>query len=300
MEPSVPGRRDRCPILTRAIVRFLLFPSVLLAVTAAAPPPVQQSTIPKPDERGNYLFRWTDENGAAREYLLILPDRIAPRISVALRRSDAGGYVYRYAIANEKSAQRRISSCMVEVTMPTQVVGTPPGWERGQPSGIAPRAQWYKLGFVDRAEGIPDGLAPGTAVVGFELASMNLPGVTEFTCHGDMNGLPPDLQPSITQQVESLLTVDDELKVRAIGPVIVNSDTPTVRELTRRILRAYRPALDSMQLPRSAAVVRAVNQVEVDADRSLREVRESLTALRDLLLEEPASPWGRQVVGGLR
>src|SRR5687768_15768705 len=281
MEPSVPGRRDRCPILTRAIVRFLLFPSVLLAVTAAAPPPVQQSTIPKPDERGNYLFRWTDENGAAREYLLILPDRIAPRITVTLRRSDAGGYVYRYAIANEKSAQRRIPSCHVQVTMPTQIGGTPPGWEPLQPSGIAPRAGWFKVGFVDRAEGVPDGVVPGTAVVGFELASMNLPGVTEFTCHGDMNGLPPHLPPAIARQARSLLTVDEELRVRAIGPVVMNSKETNVRELARRILRAYRPALESIQLPNAVAVSQALDRVDVDADRSLRELRTSLVTLRD-------------------
>jgi hypothetical protein len=280
-------------------VRFLVFLSVLLTGNASALQPAGQAAIPAADERGNYLFRWTDEQGAARQYLLVLPDMIAPRISVTLRRSDAVGFVYRYAIANEKSAQRRVSSCMVDVMMPARVVATPAGWESGQPSGIAPRAQWFKVGFVDRVLGIPDGLPPGTAVVGFELASVNLPGVTEFRCHGDMNGLPPDLPPSITQRVESLLTVDDELKVRAIGPVIINSDTPTVRELTRRILRAYRSALESIQLPKSAAVVRALNQVDADVDRSLRELRASLTALRDLL-EEPASPWGRQVVGGLR
>ena len=271
----------------------------MLALTAAAPRPVEQATIPNPDERGNYLFRWTDENGDAREYLLILPDKISPQIKVTLRRSDDGGYVYRYAIANAKSAQRRLQSCYVDVTMPTRIVGTPPGWEGLRPGAVAPRAAWFKVGFVDRVQGIPDGITPGTAVAGFELASTNLPGVTEFTCHGDFNRLPSYLPRAVARQVRSLLMVDDELRVRAIGPIVTNSSASDIREVVRRILRTYRPALESIRLSNAIAVRQALDQVGVDADRSLRELRASLTTLRDLL-GEPASPWGRQIVGGLK
>ena len=61
----------------------------------------------------------------------------------------------------------------------------------------------------------------------------------------------------------------------------------------------YRPALGSIRLSNAIAVRQALDQVGVDADRSLRELRASLTTLRDLL-EEPTRPWGRQVVGGLK
>jgi hypothetical protein len=264
-----------------------------VAVAQSVPPQVQ---IAPRDPQGNYVVRWTDQRGVRRELLFMPGNKISPRIHVVVRGAAASGYVYRYTIANEKAARHKIHSCAIELAMPAQIMSTPVAWEPLQPSRIAPRAGWYRTGFVND---VPEGIAAGASEAGFEISSSNLPGVTEFKCRGNVSStvLPDDLPVEVERRLETL-PVDEVVVIRAIGPIL-EKDQASTAVLVRRIVRSYRVAIAASRLPNAAALVRALDVMTERADGPAGELRTAVTAVSGLLTDS-SDPWARQLAAGLR
>ena len=257
---------------------------------------VSQVEIKPRDPQGNYVVRWRDERGVRRELLFMPGNKISPRIDVVVQGTAGSGYVYEFRIANEKSARHKIYSCAIELMMPARIAGHPIGWEPLQPSSIAPRAGWYKTGFVND---VPEGIAAGSSERGFRITTPNLPGVTDFKCRGnvDSSGLPPDLPVEVEQQLEKL-PVDEVVVVRTIGPVI-EKEQESIPVLVRQIVRNYRVAIASSRLSNASAIVAALDQAREKAAGPPGELRSALARVRELITDSP-DPWAMQLAAGLR
>ena len=275
----------------------MLVTLALMSTSSAIGVGDQVDRAPAPDQSGNYLFRWKDSGGSDREFLFVPGGKIAPQIGVTVSRQDGVSFLYRYLIANGRTAVEKLANCYVDVAMPARIINTPAGWESGQPSEIAPRAGWFMLRFTD---GVPNGAPPGSEVDGFEIASVNLPGATEFTCWGDglPHRLPDDLPTSIVEQLDTV-PGSREVVVRSIGPVIPRPDDP-IPTLLRRVIRNYRQPLAASAHQSRKSLVAALDQLGdalTAGDRN--RLLSTLTGLADQLGQNTEDPWGRQLAKGL-
>jgi hypothetical protein len=148
--------------------------------------------------------------------------------------------------------------------------------------------------------GEPDGLAAGESRDGFEVISVNLPGVTTFRCRGNLasSPLPHDLPAAIEDTIVNLPQSSPGVG-QTIGPAIERPDDP-VPVLLRRVVRNFRLAIRSSGLPDARAAVEALDRVGEAADANSATVRMRLDALSALLPQNPVDRWTRELVGALR
>jgi hypothetical protein len=269
---------------------MVALPAGLMAAPQRNP---ARAAVPSPDVNGDYHWRWTDAAGIERTWTLVPENKILPLVQAAVSRQSDGSYSYAYAIGNGESAAQGIHRCFVELAMPTQLHATPPDWAGVAPSDFAPRVGWA-LEYGD--DGQRRGIAPGSAVSGFEVSSALLPGVTTFWCTStaDPSPWPDDLPPMILKQLERLPAML-EVRGQTIGPIIASPDG-AFETLVPRAVRNYRRALQTSQLTDRAVLVE-------DLDRLATARRDSaeliLKRLVGRLSYRGPDPWSKQLAEAL-
>jgi hypothetical protein len=249
--------------------------------------------VPLPDANGDYHWRWTDASGTDRTWTLVPENKISPLLGVAVSRSGDGSYLYAYDIRNGESAAQGIHRCFIELAVPTRVHATPPGWVVAGPSDFAPRVGWA-LAFGD--DGQKRGIAPGSAVAGFEVSSALLPGVTTFWCtsNAEPSPWPDDLPTSILEQVERLPALL-EVKGQTIGPILASPDG-AFETLVPRLIRNYRRALQTSQLTDRAILVDELDKLASARGEGAQLI---LKRLVGRLAYRGPDPWSKQLAEAL-
>jgi hypothetical protein len=259
----------------------------------------QKPTITREAGTGDYIVDYV-VNGETRTLRFTPATQIKPSIVGSVEYDLSSDlYTYQYQFANGQAARQELYRASIQLTFPTEIVGTPAGWQPNHAESVG-RISWYRILRGVGREGIP----PGSSLSGFAIRSPHLPAPSQARCSGNTGVLevPGDLPQRVIELLDPLLR-QDYLVVPVIAPIIpsgFNEPELTAAVLVSRIrgrfamalLRADDPdgqvvdavlgravqALDAKQIERGAQYLREAraSAEKLDASVWVRSLRDAL------------------------
>jgi hypothetical protein len=163
----------------------------ILGVMASQPLFAEEDSLTLIPTTGNYLLRYTDDDGVLVEMTVIPPTKVKPVFSSQFLAQTSGNTRYQYQVAVEASSPQGlegfrmdVSSALIGKTYEDAEGGTPaatpPGWDGDIiPSLVdvpgVQRISWFISGLLGENE--MEGLRPGSKASGFIVDSTDLPGI---------------------------------------------------------------------------------------------------------------------------
>jgi hypothetical protein len=246
---------------------------------------------------GNWRSEVVGPDGVKREYVYEPPNKVAPRVEVALSvaESDVPIVSYRYTISNDAKAKQALARFFLLGTLPVTAKDVPSVWYWQTPPDKAGLIFSGRI-VEDRLTGIP----PGEVVHGPVVEGPVLPGVVTARTMGNPSRTPPPAGLTDAQRDDLVaLAKPGFVDLRVIGPAIpIGYREPelTYDVVLSRVGMHYTNELKNAAHP-DAAAVEAIFQgmVKEGAANTDPDVRKGLEKLLAMKTDRLTDPWHRQL-----